>query len=101
MTITSKFNLRSNNLMDRQVVDEILDPLARCFTAAAAHNLRAFKASPKVEALIEELADKISHGTPMTSEEKQIYGALVYAVDFVSLLQIKVGRLLSDTTAND
>lgn len=92
MTIKSMMKMRSNNLLDRQVIDDIIDPLARCFTAAAAHNLRALKASPKVEALMEELADKISNGIPMTSDETQVYGAILYAVDFVSLLQIKAAN---------
>ena len=99
MTIKSKMKMRSNNLLDSQVIDDIIDPLARCFTAAAAHNLLALKASPKVEALMEELVNKLNNGIPRTADEKQVYGAILYAVDFISLLQIKVGRLLSDTTA--
>jgi hypothetical protein len=55
-------------------------------------------ASADVQARLEELADKSTAGQ-LTAEERAEYTTAVAAIEFISVLQSKARRLLSQTPA--
>lgn len=78
------------------VLNRLLDPLARCLTPEAARRLLNLRADPAVQARIDELADRSNEGQ-LTSAERAEYETYVRFIDFVSLLQAKARRLPTST----
>ena len=77
------------------VLNELLDPVGRCLNPEAAKRLVALRASPTVQARIEELARKSGAGM-LTREEQAEYESLVSAGTFIAVLQSKARKLLKD-----
>ena len=80
--------------MPTEVLDELLDPLGDCLTLDAASKLAAFRVSTKVQARIDELAERCSDGT-LTAEERSIYESYVRTINFMGVLQAKARRILA------
>lgn len=80
------------------VLDDVLDPVARCFTPDVARQVAALRADPKLQARLDALAKKANEDE-LTEEEREEYDAYVEAIDLVSILQAKARQILSDTTA--
>ena len=59
-----------------------------------AQELAAMRATPEVQARIDELADKCTEGE-LTPEERAEYDAYVDAIDVISLLQAKARSVLA------
>ena len=79
--------------MAAEVLQELFDPLGECLTPEVARKLAAFRVSPKVQARIDELAEKCSDGT-LTPEERSLYESYLRAINFMGMLQAKARRIL-------
>ena len=71
----------------------LLEPLGHCLTPDVARKLVNLRAEPSVQARIDELADKCTEGT-LSPEERSEYETYVYAIDFISILQIQARTLI-------
>jgi hypothetical protein len=75
-----------NALSDTAVLDQLMEPVGRCFTPDVARRIAGLRASPDVQARLDELADKSQEGT-LTSEERKLYESCVRTVNFIGVLQ--------------
>ena len=81
------------------VLDEVLDPVARCFTPDVARQVAALRANPQLQARLDGLARKANEDE-LTEEERDEYLAYVEAIDLVSILQAKARQILRDHTTS-
>ena len=81
------------------VLDEVLDPVARCFTPDVARQVAALRANPQLQARLDGLARKANEDE-LTEEERDEYLAYVEAIDLVSILQAKARQILRENTAS-
>ncbi len=79
---------------ENTVLDEVLEPLARCFTPEVARQVASLRADPKLQARLDELADKANEGQ-LAEEERERYEAYVEAIDLISILQVKARKILA------
>ncbi len=75
------------------VLDQVFEPVTQCFSADVAERIAALRASPELQALLDDLADKCTEGT-LTEDEHETYEALVRAMNFVGILQAKARGVL-------
>ena len=75
------------------VLDEMLEPVSRCFGLETARALVALRVSEKAQARVEELAEKCNEGQ-LTSAEQREYEAYVQASTLIGILQAKARRAL-------
>jgi hypothetical protein len=80
------------------LLDQLLTPVGDCLTLEVARHLVELHASADVQARLEELADKSTKGQ-LTDAERAAYATAVAAIEFISVLQAKTRRLLSQTSA--
>jgi hypothetical protein len=80
------------------ILDQLLTPLGDCLTPEVARHLVELHASADVQARLEELADKSTAGQ-LSDAERAEYATAVAAIEFISVLQAKARRLLSQTPA--
>ena len=80
------------------ILDQLLTPLGDCLTPEVAWHLVDLHASADVQARLEELADKSTEGQ-LSDVERAEYATAVAAIEFISVLQAKARRLLSQTPA--
>jgi hypothetical protein len=78
------------------VLDQLVAPLGDCLTPESARRLLAFKANPKLQARVDELAARHRRGV-LTPEEQAEYGGYVYFDTFVAILKSKARQLLANT----
>ena len=52
-----------NTSINSAMLEEIIEPLARCFTPDVARKIVGFRASDALQSKLDELADKCSEGT--------------------------------------
>jgi hypothetical protein len=76
------------------VLSELLEPVGRLMPVDFARELAAMKATPKIQARIDELADKCNQGE-LTEAERTEYDAYVDAIDVISILQAKARSVLA------
>lgn len=88
----------STNHLDA-VLDEVLEPVARCFTPDVASHVAALRADPKLQARLDALAQKANDGE-LTDDEREQYEAYVEAIDLISILQAKARQVLIDPPAS-
>ena len=81
------------------VFDQLLDPIARCFTLDVARQVAGLHADPTLQARLDALAGKANEGE-LTEEERDEYEAYVEAIDVVSILQAKAREILRDNAAS-
>jgi hypothetical protein len=81
-------------LTPTNVLSQLLEPVGRLMPVEFARDLAALKATPEVQARIDELADKCNEGE-LTEEERTEYDAYVDAIDVISILQAKARSVLS------
>ncbi len=77
------------------VLEEGLEPVARCFTREVAREVASLRADPKLQTQLDALATKANEGE-LTSEERERYEAYVEAIDLISILQAKARKILAD-----
>lgn len=87
------YNCIMKSLPSSQLLDRLFDPLSKCLTPESATRLLALKADPKLQATVDQLADKCNEGT-MTPEEQADYANYVNFGLFVALLKSKARQLL-------
>lgn len=75
------------------VLDELLDPIARCFTSAVAQEIVALRLDPEIEKRIDTLAMKCNEGE-LSDQERAEYEAYVEGLDIIALLQAKARGVL-------
>ena len=80
------------------VLDEMLEPVSRCFGLETARALARFRVNEHTEARVEELAEKCNEGQ-LTPEERAEYEAYVQASTLIGILQAKARRVLAQANA--
>jgi hypothetical protein len=68
------------------VLSELLEPVGQLMPVEFARELAALRATPNMQAKIDDLADKANEGQ-LTNEERAQYLAYVDAIDVISVLQ--------------
>ncbi|MBI3880382.1 MAG: hypothetical protein HY301_10015 [Verrucomicrobia bacterium] len=76
------------------VLDELLEPVSRCFNLDVARALAALRASDTTQARVDELAEKCNEGR-LTADEQKEYEAYVQASTLIGILQAKARRILA------
>jgi hypothetical protein len=76
------------------VLSQLLEPVGRLMPLEFARELAALKATPEVQARIDELADKCTEGL-LTEVERAEYDAYVDAIDVISILQAQARSVLA------
>jgi hypothetical protein len=76
------------------VLSDLLEPIGRFMPVEFARELSALRATPEVQARIDELADKCNEGG-LTDEERAEYEAYVDAIDVISILQAQARSVLA------
>ena len=84
-----------NNGHGTAVLDDMLEPLSRCFGLETARALFKFRVDARTQARVEELAEKCDEGQ-LTAEERNEYEAYVQASTVIGILQAKARRLLAE-----
>ena len=80
--------------MESTILDQLLDPVARCWTPAVAQQITDLRADPTLQARLDELAAKCAEGE-LTEGEQREYEAYVEALDLLGLLQAKARAILA------
>ncbi|MEX1027006.1 MAG: hypothetical protein WD049_03215 [Candidatus Paceibacterota bacterium] len=75
------------------VLDELIEPVARCFTPEVARRIVNLRAPADLQARLDDLADKCSEGT-LTTDEHERYEAYVRGMNFIGVLQASARALL-------
>ena len=83
---------------EADILAQCLEPLGECLTPEVAQKIVGFRASPELQARIDELADKCNEGE-LTPEEASEYDRYVDAIDVVAMLKAQVRALLKTSTA--
>lgn len=81
--------------MSVDLLDELLDPLAHCFTPDVAREVVDLRYDAKVQARLEELRHKANEGT-LSEQERADYETLIETIDFIAILQAKSRRMLQE-----
>jgi hypothetical protein len=76
------------------VLEQMLEPVSRCFNPDAARSLLALRIDERTLARVEILADKCNEGQ-LTEQEQSEYEAYVQASNLVGILQAKARQLLA------
>jgi hypothetical protein len=76
------------------ILSRLLEPVGQMMPAEFARQLSAMRATPEVQARIDELADKSNEGE-LTDEERAEYLAYVDAIDVIGILQAKARAVLA------
>jgi hypothetical protein len=75
---------------------QLLEPIGACFTPEVAARVANLRASPEVQARIDELAEKNTEGE-ITAEELAEYDSYIHAIDFIAVLQVQARLVLQRT----
>ena len=78
------------------VLDEMLEPVSRCFGVETARALVALHVDQRTRARVEALAEKCDEGR-LTADERREYEAYIQASTLIGILQAKARRLLADS----
>lgn len=81
------------------VLDDLLDPLAQCFTPAVAAEVANLRFSGHVQKKLDDLREKANEGT-LTPDERAEYETFVETIDFIAILQAKSRRLLQEKASD-
>lgn len=73
------------------LLDELLDPFARCLDAESAQRVVDLGFTPEFQQRVDALAEAANAGT-LTAEEQADYEALINAADFIAVIQLKAKR---------
>jgi hypothetical protein len=79
------------------LLDDLLDALVDTMTPESARRVVALRASSAVQARFDLLAAKCNEGQ-LSPEEADQYDALLHALDFITVLQLKARKRLDDET---
>jgi F420-dependent methylenetetrahydromethanopterin dehydrogenase len=82
-------------MREASVLEELLEPVSRCFNVDVARALAALRVNERLQARVDELAEKCNEGL-LTAEEEEEYEAYVHASTLVGVLQAKARRILAE-----
>ena len=77
------------------ILDRLLEPVGNKMPLEYAKELVEFRASPEVQARIDQLADKCNEGE-LTDAERDEYDDYLQAIHLIGILQRKARRVLAD-----
>jgi hypothetical protein len=77
-------------------LDRLIEPLTDCLTREAAERYVKMKPDPKLQARVDELADKCSAGT-LTEAERDEYGRYVTYGTIFSIIKSKARQFLAES----
>jgi len=86
------------NVTPAQVLGDLVEPLGRALTPAAAREILAVRASEAAEARMAELASKCDEGQ-LSPEERADYQLYVEVGDVIALLQTRARLFLAQRGA--
>jgi hypothetical protein len=78
-----------------QVLDRMLDPVARALNMEAARSLLALRADPKLQQRVDELAEKCNQGD-MSAQEREEYEQYILLNNLLGVLQAKAKQVLGN-----
>ncbi len=76
------------------ILSQLLEPVGQMMPVEFAQKLATMRASPEVQARIDELADRCTEGE-LTDKERAEYEAYVDAIDVISILQAQARSVLA------
>jgi len=76
------------------ILDQLVAPLGDCLTPESVRRLLALKPDPKLQARVDDLAERHSRGVLSPAEQAE-YGGYVYFDTFVAILKSKARQLLA------
>jgi len=76
------------------ILSQLLEPVGQMMPVDFAQKLAAMRASPDVQARIDELAGRCTEGE-LTDKERAEYEAYVEAIDVISILQAQARSVLA------
>ena len=76
------------------ILSQLLEPVGQMMPVDFAQKLAAMRASPEVQARIDELADRSNEGV-LTDKERADYEAYVDAIDVIRILQAQARAVLA------
>ena len=79
------------------VLEQFVASLGDCLTPESARRLLALKADPKVQARVDDFAERHSRGL-LTPEEQAEYRGYVYFDTFLAILKSKARQLLANSS---
>jgi hypothetical protein len=74
-------------------LDQLLDPVAECFTAGVARQIVELQTDPRSVARLEQLREKANFGT-LSDDERVEYEEFVEGMDLVAILKAKAKAVL-------
>jgi len=80
------------------VLEEMLEPVSRCFGLETARALVGLRVNEQTQARVDELAEKCNEGQ-LTPDERAEYEEYVQASTLIGILQAKARRVLAQTKA--
>lgn len=80
------------------VLEEMLEPVSRCFGLETARALVGMQVSERVQARVEALAEKCNEGR-LSPDERAEYEAYVQASTLIGILQAKARRVVAQVKA--
>jgi hypothetical protein len=86
----------SSIMREASVLEELLEPVSRCFNVEVARALAALRVNERMQARVDELAERCNEGL-LTAEEEEDYEAYVQASTLVGILQAKARRILAES----
>jgi len=81
-------------MSDTALLDELLDPFARCLDTESAQRIAEFQIAASVQERVDALAERANEGV-LTEDERAEYDTLINAADFIAILKLKAGRHLT------
>jgi hypothetical protein len=81
------------------LLEELIDPVGRCLTPEVARRIVELRASPALDARIQELGQKCNEGE-LSGEEQTDYETILRFIKFLSVLQSKARALLNEPTSD-
>lgn len=79
--------------VETAALDRMLEAVGRCLTPESAQQVVELRADPRLQARLDDLADKSTGGT-LTDDERSEYETYVRALDFITILQNKARAAL-------
>ncbi len=83
--------------IETAALDRIVEALSSGLSSEAARGIVDLSVDEKLQAKLDELADKSTEGQ-LTDTERAEYETYVRAIDFISILQLKARRILANST---
>ena len=77
-----------------EILNSILDPVTECLTPEVAQKILAVRLDPRVQAQLDDLAEKANEGL-LNEAEREQYGLYIEALDLVAIVKAKARAALA------